>query len=67
MKKIEKKDEIIPLEVKYSSFESPKISRGFRSFISEYKPQKGIVLNKDFFGELKIDSTLIKFIPAWYV
>lgn len=64
---LERKEEIIPLEVKYSSFKSPKISRGFRSFISEYKPKRAIILNKDFWGEFKIDSTFIKFVPVWYL
>lgn len=64
---LEKKGEIIPIEVKYSSFKIPKISRGFRSFISEYKPKRAVILTKGFWGELKINSTLIKFIPVWYL
>lgn len=64
---LEKKQEVIPIEIKYSLFKTPKISRGFRSFISEYKPARAVVLNKSFWGELKIDSTLIKFIPVWYL
>lgn len=64
---LEEKGEIIPLEVKYSFFKSPKISRGFRSFISEYKPKRAIILTKNFWGEFKINSTLIKFIPTWYL
>lgn len=64
---LEKKNEIIPIEVKYSSFTSPRISRGFRSFISEYTPKRGVILSKNFWGELKIDSTLIKFVPVWYL
>ena len=62
---LEKKGEIIPVEVKYSFFKKPKISRGFRSFISEYKPKRAVILNKNFYRELKINSTLIKFIPVW--
>jgi len=57
----------IPLEVKYTPFQFPKISRSLRSFISEYRPQKSVVLTKGFWGTLKINSTLIKFIPAWYL
>ncbi len=64
---LEKKNEIVPIEAKYSSFDSPKISRGFRSFISEYNPQRAVVLTKDFWGELKVNSTLIKFAPVWYL
>ncbi|MBI2459834.1 MAG: ATP-binding protein [Parcubacteria group bacterium] len=61
-----KKESVLPLEVKYSSFDSPKISRGFRGFISEYRPRQAVILTKGFWGELRLESTLIKFIPAWY-
>jgi len=64
---VERKNEIIPVEVKYSFFNSPKVSRGFRSFILEYKPKRAIILTKSFWGEFKIESTLVKFIPAWYL
>lgn len=61
-----KKESILPLEIKYSSFASPKVSRGFRSFVSEYKPKQAIILTKGFWGELRLESTLVKFIPVWY-
>lgn len=65
---IEKQNsEIIPVEVKYSSFSAPKISRSFRSFLGQYKPKRALVLTKDFWGEKKINKTLIKFVPVWYV
>lgn len=58
---------IIPVEVKYSPINAPKISRSFRSFLSSYKPERAILLTKDFWGELRIDKTLIKFIPVGYI
>lgn len=63
---LRKENKIIPIEVKYSSFKIPQISRGFRSFLLEYQPEKVVVLTKNFWGELKINSTLIKFAPVWY-
>jgi len=63
---IEKAQEIIPIEVKYSKLRSPNITLGFKNFLSQYKPNKGMVLTKGFWGERKIDSTLIKFVPIWY-
>lgn len=59
--------ELIPLEVKYTSFKKPKVSRGFRNFLLQYHPDRGVVLTKDFWGELKINSSLIKFIPVFYL
>jgi predicted AAA+ superfamily ATPase len=59
--------EIIPIEVKYSYLDEPKIPRSLGSFIDEYKPKKVLVLTKEFVGEVKISSSIIKFIPVWYL
>lgn len=64
---IEKHNEIIPIEVKYAAFNSPQISRGFRSFIQEYRPKRALVLTKNFWGEIEVDSCKIKFAPLWYL
>jgi len=58
---------LIPVEVKYSPFKQPKISRGFRNFLLTYQPQRALVLTKGFWGELKVSSCLIKFVPVWYL
>lgn len=64
---LQKSKQMIPIEVKYSLFNSPKISRGFRNFIKEYKPEKALVLTKNYYDEIKINSTLVKFAPLWYL
>lgn len=58
---------IIPVEVKYSSFKKPGVSRSFRSFIHTYQPKTALVLTKDFLGEIKINTTKIKFMPVCFV
>ena len=60
-------DQIIPIEVKYSKLKSPEMSRGFRSFISQYKPQRALILTKGFWGKAEIQGTEIGFIPVWYI
>lgn len=57
----------IPIEVKYSSFKTPKIIRGYRSFLTTYKPNNGLVLTKDFWGKTKIGKTSIFFAPCFYI
>ena len=57
----------MPIEVKYSNISAPKISRGFRNLLFQYKPERALVLTKGFCGELKVDSSLVKFIPVWYM
>lgn len=64
---IEMGSEIIPIEVKYSYLKAAKVSRGFRNFLLQYRPQRALVLTKDFWGELKIESSLVKFISVWYL
>ncbi|MFQ6066744.1 MAG: ATP-binding protein [bacterium] len=59
--------EKIPIEVKYSYLRVPKVSRGFRNFLLQYHPKRALVLTKGFWGELKIESSPVKFIPVWYL
>lgn len=60
-------DYFIPVEVKYQSFTRPKVSRSFRSFIKTYKPERALVVTKDFWGKDKIDDTVIMFVPIYYL
>ncbi len=57
----------IPVEVKYTSFKKPKISKSYRSFIDAYKPDTGLVLTRNFWGEMAVQKTKVYFIPVWYV
>lgn len=60
-------DKIIPVEVKYQPFKKPKISRSFRSFIESYKPERALVITKDFWGKIKVNKTTILFVPICYL
>lgn len=60
-------EEIVPVEVKYSDFKEPKVSRSFRSFLAAYKPERGVVLTKNFWGEMKTSGTELKFVPICYM
>ena len=57
----------IPVEVKYASFKKPKISKSYRSFIDAYRPDTGLVLTRDFWGEMSVEKTKVYFMPVWYV
>ncbi|MCK4492366.1 MAG: ATP-binding protein [Candidatus Altiarchaeales archaeon] len=59
-------DEVIPVEVKYT-LKRPSISRGFRSFISAYNPKRALIITKNYWGEIRVGETLIKFVPACYL
>jgi predicted AAA+ superfamily ATPase len=64
---LELAQELIPIEVKYSSLHSPQISRSFNSFLAEYKPKRGLVLTRGFWGSKIIGETHILFAPVWYL
>lgn len=61
------REDVIPLEVKYSRLKSPEISRGFRNFINQYKPKRAVILTKGFWGKTEINGTRIRFVPVWYI
>ncbi|MHA1834628.1 MAG: ATP-binding protein [Candidatus Baldrarchaeia archaeon] len=60
-------DELIPIEVKYQTFRKPKISRSLRSFIKTYKPQKALIITKNFWGHEKVENSTIMFTPTHYI
>ncbi len=64
---LEKQQKLIPVEVKYSNFKAPNIPPSFKRFIEKYNPNKGIILTKGFWGKTNFKSTLVRFIPVWYI
>ena len=61
------KGKILPIEVKFSKFRKEQISKSFLSFVNSFRPDKGIVLTKDFWGTVKKGKTEILFAPAYYI
>lgn len=55
----------IPVEVKYSEMEKPKIERSLVNFISKYKPKKAFVVNLSLNMQRKIENTTVHWIPFW--
>lgn len=60
-------DFLMPLEIKYRSFQNPTISRSMRSFLQIYEPPYALVITKDFVDSKKYDNVLVYFIPSWLV
>lgn len=59
------KSDVIPIEVKYQSFKSPKIPSGLKAFINNYKPQKAYCLTRNFSSEINFKSCKVKFLPTF--
>ncbi|RKX78296.1 MAG: hypothetical protein DRP87_06715 [Spirochaetes bacterium] len=60
-------DAIVPVEVKYSLFGEVRLSRSLISFIESYKPERALILTKNFWGTLKRGGTHILFAPVYYL
>lgn len=52
------------IEVKSGSLKQVAISRGYRSFIAKYAPEKAIVLNNDVWSKTEIDGHTVEAIPT---
>lgn len=55
---------IIPIEVKYQNMKSPKLSRGFRSFLKSYQPAISAVVTKSLTAKVKEENGTILFLPV---
>lgn len=60
---IDRGDDFIPVEVKFTNLKDAKITRSFRSFLKKYQPNNGYVIHLGKFMNKKIDNSAIKFLP----
>ena len=65
-------EQVIPVEVKYTSMKSPRLPSGIRSFTRGYKSEKVYVVTRDCFGNLEMDNGTdngsaipVLFVPAY--
>lgn len=59
--------DLLPVEVKASSLKKPAVTRSYRSFLDQYKPKEGWVVNQSLSTEVVIGETLVKFVPWWEI
>lgn len=62
---ISRGEALIPIEVKYKSYEKPAYSRSFHNFLSKYNPADAIVINLTLDTTEKVGSTQVSFIPFY--
>ncbi len=59
--------EIFPIEVKFSEFNKPEISRSLTGFIKSFKTKRALVLTKNYFGIIKTKiGCEVLFYPVYY-
>ena len=56
--------QIIPLEVKYQTLDKSDMPTGLASFIKNHQPKMAFVVTKNYFDQIKYQSTTVYFIPA---
>jgi predicted AAA+ superfamily ATPase len=59
--------EEVPIEVKYSDFDSEKLTRSYMNFVEAFSPERGIMLTKNYWGKTKIKGCDIMYIPVYYL
>lgn len=59
------KENLIPIEVKYSNTIPNKKIKGLIQFLVSFQVEKGIVVTKDLLEAREVDGKMIYFIPAW--
>lgn len=64
---LEQNQKIIPVEAKYQADNSLTLGKSYHSFIKKYRPKIGIVVTLSAWKQVKIDQTLVYFIPAYYL
>jgi predicted AAA+ superfamily ATPase len=57
--------EILPMEVKYKELKTNNVSKSLGSYISEHKPSKVYVVNKNFYDSRVFEGTTVDFIPYY--
>ncbi len=62
---IDKGENTIPIEVKFTYLKNPEVTRSFRSFLTKYQPNNAFVIHLGDSMKKKINKTLVRFIPYY--
>ncbi len=57
--------DLLPVEVKSAPLKQPTVSRSYRSFLHQYRPAEGWIVNAALRTEVRIEATTVRFLP-WY-
>jgi predicted AAA+ superfamily ATPase len=54
---------VLPIEAKYANFKKPQVTSALTNFIRKYSPAEAWIINLNLETEIKIENTIVKFIP----
>ena len=55
----------VPVEVRWKSFDTPRVPRSLHSFLQEYPAPLAVVVNKNLFTKVRSGKSDVWFIPVW--
>jgi len=61
---LKKGSDLLPIEVKYQNYNEANISPGLKKFIIEHRPEKAIVVTKNFSVEIIFEKCKVSFVPV---
>lgn len=64
---LQREGKILPIEVKFSVFTGPHIPKNMHGFLERFKPERCVVLTKNFMGHTKKGKTNVYFMPVYYL
>ncbi len=64
---LDRKQSLLPIDVKYSELAKPQIGRSLQSFIRKYQPAEAWVVNLSLRTELQAGETVVRFLPFWEI
>ncbi len=62
---LERPGAVLPIEVKFQPMTSPQVSRSYRSFLTTYRPERGLIFTKDTLAQTHVMETEVVFLPTW--
>lgn len=62
---LNKGSEIIPIEVKFTDFNEPRITKSFRSFLGKYEPPTAYVITQQYEENISIGKSTVMFLPFY--
>jgi len=64
---INKKNQILPVEVKFGKMTKPILSRSFRSFVKKYEPKEAWLISPFYNNEIQLENTRVRFLPFYKI
>ena len=59
------KEEVVPIEIKFTRLKEEKFGKSFLSFIRHYRPSRAVIFNRNLSKIVPVGPTQVLFYPLW--